>query len=58
VIGELLSCVKRRVVAQRINYVFDGLRLRHRCINIFAPNFAHLFGTKQYTNTLLCAEFT
>ena len=28
VIGELLSCVRRRAVAQRMNCVSEGLRLR------------------------------
>jgi len=29
-----------------------------KCVNIFAPNFAYLFGTKLCTNVLLCAVFT
>jgi len=29
-----------------------------KCLNILAPNFAHLFGTILYTNILLSAVFS
>ena len=34
------------------------IAISQKCLNIFAPNFAHLFVTILRTNLLLCAVFT
>jgi len=34
------------------------IAISQKGVNIFVPNFSHLFGTKQCTNVLPCAVFS
>ena len=38
-------------------YPSTKIAISQKCVNTFAPHFAHLFGTKLCTNALLCAVF-
>jgi len=42
----------------KIKYPNTKIAISQKCLNIFAPNFAHLFGTILCTKVLLCAVFT
>jgi len=42
----------------KIKYPNTKIAISQKCLNIFAPNFAHVFGTMLCTNMLLCAVFT
>jgi len=42
----------------KMKYPNTKIAISQKCLNIFAPNFAHLFGTILCTNVLLCAVFT
>ena len=41
-----------------IKYPNTKIAISQKCLNIFAPNFAHLFVTIPCTNVFLCAVFT
>jgi len=42
----------------KIKYPNTKIPISQKCLNIFAPNFAHLFVRTLCTNVLLCAVFT
>ena len=42
----------------KIKYPNTIIAISQKCLNIFSPNFAHLFGTILCTNVLPCASFT
>jgi len=42
----------------KIKYPNTKIAISQKCLNIFAPNLAHLFGTILHNNILLCAIFT
>jgi len=42
-------------MASKIKYPNIKIAISQKRVNIVAPNFAHLFGTKLCSNVLLCA---